>query len=104
MYILCFMFLTAQLLIFENGPSLFLFHLLQSVFILYPNFGLPISECLVGVKVGKIVTDLYRKESDRNQYLVKCTNNSPISLTMRIVRICSEPEAREGRFVELKQL
>ena len=23
---------------------------------------------------------------------------------MRIVRICSEPEAREGRFVELKQL
>ena len=48
---------------------------------------------------------------DRNQYLltsschpVECTNNIPFSLAMRIVRICSEPEAIEGRFVELKQL
>ena len=46
---------------------------------------------------GKIVTDLFRKECDRNQYLltsschpVQCTKNMPFSLALRIVRICSE--------------
>ena len=51
---------------------------------------------------GKIVTDLYRKETDRNQYLLtsSChsahvTENIPFSLALRIVRICSLPEAME---------
>ena len=72
---------------------------------------IPFLDVLCSIKDGKIVTDLYRKESDRNQYLltsschpVECTNNIPFSLAMRIVRICSEPESSEGRFVELKQL
>ena len=72
---------------------------------------IPFLDVLCSIKDGKIVTDLYRKESDRNQYLltsschpVECTNNIPFSLAMRIVRICSEPEAREGRFEELKLL
>ena len=60
---------------------------------------------------GKIITDLYRKETDRNQYLLpsSChpahvTNNIPFSLGLRIVRICSRPEDREKRFGELKQM
>ena len=60
---------------------------------------------------GKIITDLFRKETDRNQYLLpsSChpahvTNNIPFSLGLRIVRICSRPEDREKRFGELKQM
>ena len=57
------------------------------------------------------MTDLYRKETDRNQYLLtsSChpahvTENIPFSLALRIVRICSHSEARERRFSELKSL
>ena len=32
------------------------------------------------------------------------TNNIPFSLALCIVRICSKPEAREKRFLELKQM
>ena len=60
---------------------------------------------------GKIITDLYRKETDRNQYLLpsSChpahvTGNIPFSLAMRIVRICAVKEDREKRFVELRDL
>ena len=60
---------------------------------------------------GKIITDLYRKETDRNQYLLpsSChpahvTENIPYSLAMRIVRICAIEEDREKRFKELKDL
>ena len=60
---------------------------------------------------GKIVTDLFRKECDRNQYLltsschpVQCTENIPFSLALRIIRICSENKNRDERLGELKQL
>ena len=60
---------------------------------------------------GKIITDLYRKETDRNQYLLpsSChpahvTDNIPFSLALRIVRICTLQEDREKRFSELKDL
>ena len=60
---------------------------------------------------GKIITDLYRKETDRNQYLLpsSChpahvTDNIPFSLALRIVRICTLQEDREKRFTELKDL
>ena len=60
---------------------------------------------------GKIIVDLYRKETDRNQYLLtsSChpthvTANIPYSLALKIVRICSLPESREKRFGELKCL
>ena len=70
---------------------------------------LPFLDTNCAIKNGKIVTDLFRKETDRNQYLLpsSChpshvTNNIPFSLALRIVRICTEPEARERRFLELK--
>ena len=57
------------------------------------------------------MTDLYRKETDRNQYLLptSChpahvTSNIPYSLALRIVRICTFSEDREKRFSELKDL
>ena len=57
------------------------------------------------------MTDLYRKDTDRNQYLLpsSChpahvTQNIPFSLALRIVRICSFKEDREKRFLELKNL
>ena len=55
--------------------------------------------------------DLYRKPTDRNQYLLtsSChpahvTKNIPFSLAYRIVRICSEPETRDLRLSELRKL
>ena len=72
---------------------------------------IPFLDTKVQIKNGKIVTDLYRKPTDRNQYLLtnscspaSVTKNIPFSLALRIVRICSEEEARELRFSELKAL
>ena len=60
---------------------------------------IPFLDTLCHIKEGKIVTDLYKKPTDRNQYLLtdschpaEVTNNIPLSLAMRIVRICTEPE------------
>ena len=62
------------------------------------------------IKQGRIVTDLYRKPTARNQYLLtsSCspatgTENIPYSLALRIVRICPELEAKEARFKELTE-
>ena len=67
------------------------------------------TECQI--KDGTIVVDLYRKPTDQNMYLLPsschpltCVESIPYSLAMRIVRICSEPESRERRFEELKQM
>ena len=58
---------------------------------------------------GRIETDLYRKETDRNHYILpsschpKVTTNAiPHSLALRIVRICSEPNQRDIRLEEMK--
>ena len=55
--------------------------------------------------------DLYRKPTDQNQYLLPSSchpahiiNNIPFSLAYRIVRICSEPDTRDQRLDELRQL
>ena len=63
------------------------------------------------IENGRIETDLYRKPTDRNQYLLTnscspatCIENIPFSLALRIVRICSKPDWREQRFQELKDL
>ena len=63
------------------------------------------------IEDNKIVTDLYKKETDRNQYLLtsRChpahvTDNIPFSLALRIVRICTKTEDREKRFRELKDM
>ena len=60
---------------------------------------------------GKIIVDLYKKPTDRNQYLLtsSChpshvTSNIPFSLALRIVRICSLTEDRDRRLAELKNM
>ena len=60
---------------------------------------------------SQITTDLYKKPTDRNQYLLtsSChpahvTNNIPFSLALRIVRICSDENDRNIRLDELNQL
>ena len=63
------------------------------------------------IKQNKIITDLYRKPTDRNQYLLpsschpnSITKNIPYSLALRIVRICSETDTRDMRLNELRQM
>ena len=63
------------------------------------------------IKDNKIIVDLYRKPTDRNQYLLtsSChpahvTTNIPYSLALRIVRICSLPKDRDRRLIELKNM
>ena len=58
-----------------------------------------------------IKTDLYRKETDRVQYLLPSSchpahtfKNIPYSLALRLVRICSEKSVLDGRFKELKEM
>ena len=51
---------------------------------------LPFLDVLCSIKQNKIVTDLYRKETDRNQYLLTSS--------------CHPVETRERRFLELKEL
>ena len=72
---------------------------------------IPFLDTLCQIKNGKISTDLYRKPTDRNQYLlpsschnIKVTNSIPFSLAMRINRVCSEPEQRDSRFQEMKDM
>ena len=76
-----------------------------------PSDSLAFLDTLCTIQGGKIVTELYRKKTDRNQYLLtsSChpahtTQNIPFSLALRIVRICSLPQDREKRFQELKEL
>ena len=68
-------------------------------------------DTLCSIKNGQIVTDLYRKPSDRNKYLLpdSCHANSvkeniPFSLFLRITRICSINQTKEKRFEELKTM
>ena len=77
-----------------------------------PVSAIPFLDTLCSIENGRIETDLYRKDTDRNQYLlpsschpVNCTTKSiPVSLALRIVRICSKPEWRDQRLEELSNL
>jgi hypothetical protein len=69
---------------------------------------LPFLDTLVSIKDGQLVTDLYRKPSDRCMYLLPSsahpahiTTNTPYSLAYRLVRICSERPTLLLRFQEL---
>ena len=64
----------------------------------------------VTITNGKITTNLYRKPTNRVQYLLPdychpshVTNSISYSLALQIVRICSEPEEREVKMEELRQ-
>ena len=72
---------------------------------------LPFLDTLVSIKDGQLETDLYRKPTDRCQYLLpsSChpshvTKNIPYSLALRLVRICSQPSYLQKRLAELKSL
>ena len=76
-----------------------------------PISAVPFLDTLCSIENTKIEVDLYRKESDRNQYLLlnSChpravTRNIPFSLGLRIVRICTNYENRIKRLKELKVL
>ena len=63
------------------------------------------------IKNRKIDFDLFRKATDRNQYLLPSsihpatgTNNVPFSLALRIVRTCTNITDREKRLKELKEM
>ena len=68
-------------------------------------------DVLVMIVNNEIQTDLYRKPTDRCQYLLpsSChpahiTRNIPYSLAYRIIRICSTPEFRDKRLRELREM
>ena len=72
---------------------------------------IPFLDTRVSIKDNKLVTDLYRKPTDRCQYLLpqschpsNTTKNIPFSLAYRLVRICSEKTALMKRLDELKDL
>ena len=72
---------------------------------------IPFLDVSCSIQNGKIETDLHRKETDRNMYLLPSSchppafsKNIPYSLCLRIVRICSNPENREKQFLKLKEL
>ena len=74
-----------------------------------PSETLAFLDTSTSIKENKIFVDLYKKPTDRCQYLLpsSChpphiTENIPFSLAYRIVRICTEPETRDIRMKELK--
>ena len=72
---------------------------------------IPFLDTSVSIKDGKYFTDLYRKPTDRCQYLLPSSchpshifKNIPFNLCYRILRICSDRETLEKRLDELKTL
>ena len=76
-----------------------------------PLKSIPFLDTLCTIKAGKIETDLYRKPTDQNQYLLtnschptEVISNIPYSLGLRIIRTCSENESKDLRLKELKEM
>ena len=72
---------------------------------------IPFLDTSLKIENGKIDIDLYKKKTDRNQYLLpsschpkSTTKSIPYSLSLRIVRICIKEENRDKRLSELKEL
>ena len=70
---------------------------------------IPFLDTMISIKEGYLDTDLYKKETDRNQFLLpsschvkQTTTSIPYSLSLRIVRICRDPKNREKQFQNLK--
>ena len=75
-----------------------------------PTQSIPFLDTSLSIENGQIEVDLYRKPSDRNQYLLTnschppdCFKSIPYSLSLRIIRICTKIEQRDSRLQELKQ-
>ena len=63
---------------------------------------IPFLDTSCSIIEGSIDTDLFKKVTERNQYLMPCschpayTNKAiPFGLSMKIIRICRDPEKRE---------
>jgi hypothetical protein len=76
-----------------------------------PKQSIPFLDTLISIENGKIEVDLFKKETNRNQYLLpsschpKATSKAiPFSLSLRIVRICTKKNQRDQRLSELKEL
>ena len=76
-----------------------------------PLESIPFLDTSCSIRNRKLVTKLYRKPTDRNQYLLTSSchpasqvENIPFSLALRIVRICSLEEDREEGLGELREL
>ena len=76
-----------------------------------PISSIPFLDTECSIKNGKIETALYRKPTDRNQYLLptschpkQTTTSIPYSLATRIVRICSDKDTRDKELENLKIL
>ena len=72
---------------------------------------IPFLDTSLQIENGKIEIDLFRKPTDRNQFLLpsschpkSTTANLPYSSALRIVRICTTSETRDKRLLELKDL
>ena len=67
--------------------------------------------CVTIDETNQISTDLYKKETDRVQYLLPTSchpshifNNIPYSLALRLVRICSKEDSLTQRMTELETM
>ena len=72
---------------------------------------IPYLDTLLSIENGRIEVDLYKKPTDRNQYLLpsSChpkttTQNLPYSSALRIIRICTNPASRDKRLEQMKEL
>ena len=61
-----------------------------------PTKSIPFLDTSCSIQDAQIVVDLYKKPTDRNQYLLtnschppECTTHIPYSLALRITRICT---------------
>ena len=71
----------------------------------------PFLDTSLSVRNGHINSDLYRKKTDRCQYLLPsschpphCSDNIPFSLALRIIRICTDTGERVKRLEELRDM
>ena len=72
---------------------------------------IPFLDTKVSINGGKLITDLYKKPTDRCQYLLPSSchpshisKNIPYNLCYRLLRICSERDTLKTRLDELKDL
>ena len=76
-----------------------------------PIQAIPFLDTLCSIKDGKIDIDLYKKDTDRNQYLLPSSCHPaqtkkaiPFSLGLRIVRTCTDSKNRDIKLKELKNM
>ena len=76
-----------------------------------PLEAIPFLDTILTIEEGKIIVDLYKKPTDRNQYLLTsschpahCVENIPFSLALRITGVCTYTSTRDTRHEELKKM